>query len=83
MSDPLSKINTPRGGLEKLADSIPATRYKQKEMRREADRIFARRSPASTRAVSRVNVSRSGCSARAASSIWTKWRAPRTSCAVH
>jgi hypothetical protein len=41
MSDPLSKISTPRGGLEKLADSIPGYKgYKQKEMRREADRIL-------------------------------------------
>ena len=41
MSDPLSKLHTPRGGLEKLADSIPGYKgYKQKEMRREADRIL-------------------------------------------
>ena len=41
MSDPLSKIHTPRSGLEKLADSIPGYKgYKEKEMRREADRLL-------------------------------------------
>ncbi len=41
MSGLLDKITQGRGGLEKLADSIPGYKgYKQKEMRREADRIL-------------------------------------------
>ena len=41
MSDLLSKISTTRGGLEKLVGSIPGYKgYKEKEMRREADRIL-------------------------------------------
>ncbi len=41
MSDLLSKISGGRGGLEKLVAGIPGYKgYKEKEMRREADRIL-------------------------------------------
>jgi hypothetical protein len=41
MSDLLSKVSQTRGGLEKLVGSIPGYKgYKEKEMRREADRIL-------------------------------------------
>ena len=41
MSDLLSKISGTRGGLEKLVGSIPGYKgYKEKEMRREADRLL-------------------------------------------
>ena len=41
MSDLLSKISESRGGLEKLVASIPGYKgYKEKEMRREADRLL-------------------------------------------
>ncbi len=41
MSDILGKIMDERGGLEKLVGSIPGYKgYKEKEMRREADRIL-------------------------------------------
>ena len=41
MSDLLSKISETRGGLEKLVGSIPGYKgYKEKEMRREADRLL-------------------------------------------
>ena len=41
MSDLLNKISGARGGLEKLVSSIPGYKgYKEKEMRREADRIL-------------------------------------------
>jgi len=41
MSDLLGKISSTRGGLEKLVASIPGYKgYKEKEMRREADRLL-------------------------------------------
>jgi len=41
MSDLLGKISGTRGGLEKLVGSIPGYKgYKEKEMRREADRLL-------------------------------------------
>lgn len=41
MSDLVGKISESRGGLEKLIGSIPGYKgYKEKEMRREADRIL-------------------------------------------
>src|SRR3989304_10352859 len=41
MSDLLSKVSEGRGGLEKLVARIPGYKgYKEKEMRREADRIL-------------------------------------------
>jgi len=41
MSDLLSKISETRGGFEKLVGSIPGYKgYKEKEMRREADRLL-------------------------------------------
>jgi len=41
MGDLLSKVSESRGGLEKLIGSIPGYKgYKEKEMRREADRIL-------------------------------------------
>ncbi len=41
MSGLLDKISASRGGLEKLVSSIPGYKgYKEKEMRREADRIL-------------------------------------------
>jgi len=41
MSDLLNKISGSRGGLEKLVAGIPGYKgYKEKEMRREADRIL-------------------------------------------
>src|SRR5512136_415463 len=41
MSDLLDRISKTRGGLEKLADSIPGYKgYKEKEMRREADSLL-------------------------------------------
>ena len=41
MSDLLSKVSGARGGLEKLVGAIPGYKgYKEKEMRREADRLL-------------------------------------------
>jgi len=41
MSDLLSRVSQTRGGFEKLVGSIPGYKgYKEKEMRREADRIL-------------------------------------------
>ncbi len=41
MSDLVRKISETRGGLEKLVGSVPGYKgYKEKEMRREADRIL-------------------------------------------
>jgi len=41
MSELLNKISGSRGGLEKLVGSIPGYKgYKEKEMRREADRLL-------------------------------------------
>jgi hypothetical protein len=41
MSDLLGKIKDERGGLEKLISSIPGYKgYKEKEMRREADKLL-------------------------------------------